>query len=523
MTPTHRPMQPWGVFALGLIFAFGLFASFARLGESLDSDELLYASAARSVLRDGSLRLGPGLERLERAPITTWLVAASFRLWGQTEQAARAPGALFACLGLVAVFVVGRRCFGPTVGVWAAGVAAVLPLFIKQARTCGPFAEARFFAFVTAALLLTVIEHARRWDTFRPWLASRRGLAVLVGAAACTTVMLLLHGISAVALAGVLAFAVCVSIADGWRRGARTTLASPLVLLVVAPLTALVIIAAASSRLATFYIPAGVSIRDWSTGMNRSLMTYHWTLSLQGMLLYALLLLGALLALARRRLTETYWAVLFGTAVLLMSVGLRWKAPKLLSVHLGSGVLLCGLAADTLARTLVAAATHLPLGRRPGIAAALVAVAMAAAAVVGGVPQRALAAMAAGTRHTQREAFLHVKEHWQPGDAVVARKLSAARYYLGRVDYKLQGAVRLSTAPDVGEIFGADDFAKALANHPRLWIVIEKDKLHREKYAGSTTVSPAARAVLLRIEPVYTSPPREILVFRMDGPDALKR
>ncbi|MFT4114870.1 ArnT family glycosyltransferase, partial [Silvibacterium sp.] len=94
-----------------------LYASFSLLKPPLlDGPDSLQAEAARemSVTGDWITPHLDGVRSFAVAPLPTWLIAASFRLFGVTDWAARLPMA-FAALGLflLALALASRMCLTP--------------------------------------------------------------------------------------------------------------------------------------------------------------------------------------------------------------------------------------------------------------------------------------------------------------------------------------------------------------------------------------------------------------------------
>src|SRR5579885_2854295 len=77
-------------------------------------DEGRYAEIPREMVATGDWitpRLN-GVKYFEKPPLSYWIEAVSLRLFGPHEWALRLVPALFALVGVVAVYVAGRRLFG---------------------------------------------------------------------------------------------------------------------------------------------------------------------------------------------------------------------------------------------------------------------------------------------------------------------------------------------------------------------------------------------------------------------------
>lgn len=112
---------------------------FAGLGRLplLEPDEGRNAEVAREMLASGDL-ITPhfnSLTYLDKPAVYFWMVAASFRLWGVTEWAARFPSALMALGTMLLTWFLARRMFGDFTGLRAGIILATTPLAIAFARS----------------------------------------------------------------------------------------------------------------------------------------------------------------------------------------------------------------------------------------------------------------------------------------------------------------------------------------------------------------------------------------------------
>ena len=111
---------------------------FAGLGRLplFEPDEGRNAEVAREMLASGDL-ITPhfnSLTYLDKPAVYFWMVAASFRLWGITEWAARFPSALMALGTMLLTWFLARRMFGDSTGLRAGIILATTPLAIAYAR-----------------------------------------------------------------------------------------------------------------------------------------------------------------------------------------------------------------------------------------------------------------------------------------------------------------------------------------------------------------------------------------------------
>lgn len=171
----RRPLAAAALLLLcGALFFHGLGAI-----SLLDPDEPRYAAAAREMARGGDL-LVPHLNgepRLNKPILFYWLEAASLRLFGEGEAAARLPSALAATATVLATAAFAASRFGRRQGLFAGAVLACSPAFVVVGRLAIPDALLGFL--VTIAFY--AFDAARR--------GSRRaflGFAVALGLAAAT-------------------------------------------------------------------------------------------------------------------------------------------------------------------------------------------------------------------------------------------------------------------------------------------------------------------------------------------------
>jgi 4-amino-4-deoxy-L-arabinose transferase-like glycosyltransferase len=98
---------------LGILFLFALAVRFFTLGSAplFDMTEGRYAEIGRLMVTTNQWAVGqlPGhVSFWGKPPLHFWLTAASFKVFGLTEFAARLPSFLGACLVLVFTFLIAR-------------------------------------------------------------------------------------------------------------------------------------------------------------------------------------------------------------------------------------------------------------------------------------------------------------------------------------------------------------------------------------------------------------------------------
>lgn len=113
---------------------------FFRLGSLAltDPDETFYAQTSKEMLQKGEW-LTPtlyGKPQFEKPILFYWLVHISYLICGVNEFAARLPSAVFALIGLVAMYLLGSTLFGRRAGALAAVILGTNVEYIVLARAC---------------------------------------------------------------------------------------------------------------------------------------------------------------------------------------------------------------------------------------------------------------------------------------------------------------------------------------------------------------------------------------------------
>jgi 4-amino-4-deoxy-L-arabinose transferase-like glycosyltransferase len=123
-----------------LILALGLSAApyFVNLGISSlwDTNEAFYAETPREMIESGNFS-DPTfnyLPRLNKPPLSYWIVAGSYRLFGISEGAERVPIALGAVILMATAFALGRAAASNEAGLISAIALAANPRFLFFAR-----------------------------------------------------------------------------------------------------------------------------------------------------------------------------------------------------------------------------------------------------------------------------------------------------------------------------------------------------------------------------------------------------
>jgi len=131
-----RAFWRWTVFGLAVV---ALLFQLGRRGLN-EPDEGRYAEVGREMIASGDWLVPRwnGIEHLSKPPITYWLIAASLKLFGVNDFAARLPAALAALGTLVAVYRLARSAWGERAALWAVLVLLTSLEFFAVARLITP-------------------------------------------------------------------------------------------------------------------------------------------------------------------------------------------------------------------------------------------------------------------------------------------------------------------------------------------------------------------------------------------------
>jgi 4-amino-4-deoxy-L-arabinose transferase-like glycosyltransferase len=126
-------------------------------------DDCFYARKGAEMAQHPGMtvRWGGG-PAFQNPPGHFWVLAASFRLFGANDGAARLPTALMAVGALAGVAWIGARLFSPAAGAVAAALLAVSPFFLNQGRRVMLEVPLLFWT-VLAMAALVAWQRDRRW------------------------------------------------------------------------------------------------------------------------------------------------------------------------------------------------------------------------------------------------------------------------------------------------------------------------------------------------------------------------
>lgn len=139
----------------------------------IDPDEGRYAEIPREMVEQGDF-VTPTLNYVkyfEKPPLLYWLNAASLKLSGLTEEAARFPSALCGLLTILATYIIARRLYGRRTALIAAAILGTAAGFVLQSRII--LTDMLLTFCLTAALGAFIIAGQRegRRSTAGPWYA----------------------------------------------------------------------------------------------------------------------------------------------------------------------------------------------------------------------------------------------------------------------------------------------------------------------------------------------------------------
>lgn len=184
-------------FAIFLIAGCVFFFSFLGAADLWNPDEPRDAEIAREmfVTKDFVVPTLNGQAFLEKPPLFYWLVCAASRLKGKvTETTARFPSALFAVLGMLVTFYLGKNVFGKNAGFLSALLLACFFQYWWMGRRAS--LDMTFSFFVTASLFFFFKSYFTRENCRRYFL-----LFYLCGSLAVLT-----KGLLGIMLIGVVVF-----------------------------------------------------------------------------------------------------------------------------------------------------------------------------------------------------------------------------------------------------------------------------------------------------------------------------
>ncbi len=188
--------------ALPLIFFLVLSTPFWDLGHPLwEVDDARYAEVPREMVESGNW-LTPTLnyvDYVEKPPLIYWLGAASYKVFGISEAAARVPLALLAVLGMLGAWWLGGWLYGREVGIASAVILGTCAQYYALSHTITPDMALSVALLWTTGLILRCLRQPKdgaRWGAWA-WVAAAlaflaKGLIGLLLPAVWTAALILL-------------------------------------------------------------------------------------------------------------------------------------------------------------------------------------------------------------------------------------------------------------------------------------------------------------------------------------------
>ena len=126
--------------AITILLVLCAYLFFFRLGSLAltDPDETFYAQTAKEMLNKGDWTT-PYLynkPQFEKPIMIYWLIEASYKILGVNETAARLPSAIFALLGVIAMYLLGTLLFDKRAGFLSAIILATNVEYVILSRAC---------------------------------------------------------------------------------------------------------------------------------------------------------------------------------------------------------------------------------------------------------------------------------------------------------------------------------------------------------------------------------------------------
>lgn len=144
-----------------------------------DPDETFYAQTGKEMLKRGEW-MTPYLynkPQFEKPIFFYWLLVPSYKIFGVNEFAARFPSALFAFLGVVAVYLLGRLIFNNRTGIFSAIALATNLEYLVLANAC--VTDMVLSTFMLGGVLFFFYAQVRKKDYFYILSAASFAFAVL--------------------------------------------------------------------------------------------------------------------------------------------------------------------------------------------------------------------------------------------------------------------------------------------------------------------------------------------------------
>ena len=152
-------MHPFYLKRIFILFflCYALFLSGNNLFSLSDPDEVFYSLTAKEMAahHEWMTPVIFGQPQFEKPPLTYWLIEAAFKTWGESPFTARLFPALFATLGVMAVYFLGLMGFKDERKAFlSAVVLATSAFFAGMGKTV--FTDMIFTVFILCAMTMFV-------------------------------------------------------------------------------------------------------------------------------------------------------------------------------------------------------------------------------------------------------------------------------------------------------------------------------------------------------------------------------
>ncbi|HEY7545554.1 MAG TPA: glycosyltransferase family 39 protein [Blastocatellia bacterium] len=178
-------MNPWPLSTRALLVILFLAAVpyFLSLGASSlwDSNEAFYAETPRVMIETGDF-ISPSFNdnpRFNKPPLSYWVVAAFYKLFGVSEAAERLAIALGAIALIATAFVIGKTVYSLEAGLYAAIALAASPRFLMFSRRIIIDVYLALFMSLTLMFFLLAEKYPHRRRTYLALMYASVGLGVM--------------------------------------------------------------------------------------------------------------------------------------------------------------------------------------------------------------------------------------------------------------------------------------------------------------------------------------------------------
>ena len=158
-------MQSFPLKRISILFliCYALFLFGNNIFSLSDPDEVFYSLTAKEMAakNEWMTPLIFGQPQFEKPPLTYWLIETAFKTWGESPFTARFFPAVFACLGIMAVYFLGLMGFNDERKAFlSAVVLATSAFYIGMGKTV--FTDMIFTVFILCAFTMFVLAYTNR-------------------------------------------------------------------------------------------------------------------------------------------------------------------------------------------------------------------------------------------------------------------------------------------------------------------------------------------------------------------------